>query len=103
HRFAMQLLGADVAVALVEEQAGEREALAGRAQLDGLQAIERRAIGTRSGHGRDMGSGSTNRYGNLVTLPSRDNGQSAAFGRRHQFPVCSRSTSWPTVGTKPPA
>ncbi len=65
----MQLLGADVAIALVEQQAGEREALAGRAQLDRLQAIERRAVGTRTVHGRDMGSGSTNRYGNLVARP----------------------------------
>ena len=53
----MQLLGGDVAVALLEQQLGERQALARRPQADAAQSLEGLGIGAwpdRGLHGHPL-------------------------------------------------
>jgi hypothetical protein len=50
----MQLLGRDVPVAGIEQQARERQALARRPQADGAQFLEYGTVGFFVLHGRHM-------------------------------------------------
>jgi hypothetical protein len=51
----MQLFRRDVAVAAIEQQAGQRQTLTGGAQAGGTQAVEGLAIRAHGNHGHDVG------------------------------------------------
>src|SRR4051812_25388812 len=56
HGLAMKLLGRDVPVAAVEQQAGKGEALARRPQAGLMQPVEGNLVRAGSGHGLHMGT-----------------------------------------------
>ncbi len=97
----MQLLGADMPVALVEEQARERQALPGRAQARRAQQLESIGEGTCAHRVTRTGVHKSRANGAILAQSAAASKEELGVRASRQLPVCSRSTSSRTVGMKP--